>query len=370
MENKKIMIALTGGGTAGHILPTIEVGKKLKQLNKNIKIIYLGMSNSLEEELAQKNGFQFFPISTGKWRRYFSFKNLLTPLHIWQGTRQAKKILQEQQVQAVFAKGGYVSFPVVMAAAKLGIPVIGHESDSVIGKTNLMLLKRMKALAVAFPRSIYPKKLKEKLVYTGIPVHEYFFKQISDWPRDLKLKADLPILVITGGSTGAEYLNNFVFRNLKSLLPMCQIVHLTGEQGIKQAIRIKRDFKLKRIRRYHPKAFSHAMPAILASGDLILSRAGANTLFELAALKKGSILIPYPYAAQNHQLINANFVAKLSGAIVFNQKKLNEGKLLTTIRHLLNHPEIAADLGRKLHGIYVPDSAERIANLILSCLSS
>lgn len=373
-KDQKNVIALTGGGTAGHILPTIEVGKKIKQIEKKAKIIYLGADYSLEEKLAQENGFKFFAIQSGKWRRYFSLANLLTPYYIWRGVKQAKKILQEQEVRVIFAKGGYVSFPVILAASKLNIPVIGHESDSVIGKTNLMLLKYMRVLAVAFPRSLYPKIFKKKLVYTGIPLRDDFFSwslrgdSRGNLIKNLKLRADLLTLVVTGGSQGAEYLNNFVFRNLKTLLPLCQIVHLTGDQGIEQAKKIKQEFKFKEIKRYHVQAFSQELPAILTRADLVLSRAGANTLFELAALKKGAILIPYPYAAQNHQMVNANFAAKLGGAVIFKQKNLNEGKLLATIRHLLNHPEICKDLGRKLHGLYVPDSADRIADLVLGQL--
>ncbi|MDD3773828.1 MAG: undecaprenyldiphospho-muramoylpentapeptide beta-N-acetylglucosaminyltransferase [Patescibacteria group bacterium] len=369
-DYKKVVIALTGGGTAGHVVPTITVGKKLKQVNKNLKIIYLGSRNGLEEKMAQELGFKFFNISAGKWRRYFSLANLLTPYMIWKGVRQAKKILQTQEVKVIFAKGGYVSFPVILAASKLNIPVIGHESDSVIGKTNLMLLKHMKALAVAFPRSLYPKKLKEKLVYTGVPISEVFLKKKKDWPRDLKLKNNLPVLVVTGGSQGAQFLNNFIFRNLKTLLPICQVIHLTGEQGVAEAKKIKKAYKIKSIKNYHFNAFSDHMPAILEHADLILSRAGANTLFELAATKKAAILIPLPQAAQDHQMANAHFAARLGGAVVFNQKKFNEGKLLSTIRHFLNHPEICEDLGRKLHGLYVVDSTDRIVDLILEQLEN
>jgi UDP-N-acetylglucosamine--N-acetylmuramyl-(pentapeptide) pyrophosphoryl-undecaprenol N-acetylglucosamine transferase len=359
------VVALTGGGTAGHIWPAIEVGKTLKKEKSDLEIIYLGMNNSREEVLANEAGFKFFPIKAGKWRRYFSLANILTPFYIWRGFRQAKKILQEKDVKVLFAKGGYVSFPVVLAAHRLQIPVIGHESDSIVGKANLTLIKRMWALAVAFPRSLYPKKLKEKLVYTGIPLRDDFFKETKDWPKDLKLKDDLPVLVITGGSTGAEYLNQFIFKNLKNLLTICQIIHLTGEQGIREAKKIKAELHL---RNYYPIDFSHQIPAILNRADLVLSRAGAGTLFELACLSKGTILIPYPYAAQNHQEKNAYFAKRLGGAMVFRQKGLDEGKLLVTINHLLKNPQLAEDMGRKLHGLYVPDASQRIAEMILENL--
>jgi UDP-N-acetylglucosamine--N-acetylmuramyl-(pentapeptide) pyrophosphoryl-undecaprenol N-acetylglucosamine transferase len=309
--------------------------------------------------------FNFFPITAGKWRRYFSFANFLTPFNIWKGIRQAQKILQEQQVKVLFAKGGYVSFPVVIAASRLNIPVIGHESDSEIGKTNLTLLKRMQTLAVAFPRSLYPKKIKEKLVYTGIPIRKDFFKETKDWPKEIKLKENLPLLVVTGGSTGAEYLNQFILRNLRNLSAICQIIHLTGEQGIAQAKQVKKELHL---RNYHAFDFSSYMPAILAKADLVLSRAGAGTMFELAALSKGTILIPYPYAAQNHQKKNAFFAKTLGGAVVLKQNGLTDNKLLSNIVHLLKNPEISEDLGRKLHGLYRSDATERIRDIILEYL--
>jgi len=357
-------IALTGGGTAGHIWPAIEVGKEIKRINPAIRIIYLGLESSQEEELAKLNHFEFFSIQSGKWRRYFSLSNILTPYYIWKGIKQAKKILQEQKVDALFAKGGFVSFPAVLAASGLKIPIIGHESDSIIGKTNVSLLKHMRFLCVAFPRSLYPKKYKEKLVYTGIPLRREFLKA-KKIETVFSSKINKPKLLITGGSLGAEFLNNFVFGNLKNLLSVCQIVHLTGDQGIKQAqdLRKKLPFNLKK--GYSPLAYSHKMTELIGSADLVLSRAGANTLFELAALRKPALLVPYPYAAQNHQQKNANLVAKIGGAKVVLQDKLANKKILVNLLYFLQHPEIREDMGKKLNGLFVPNSVQKIAELVL-----
>ncbi|MCD6422266.1 undecaprenyldiphospho-muramoylpentapeptide beta-N-acetylglucosaminyltransferase [bacterium] len=358
----KETVALVGGGTAGHIYPTLAVGKVLR---KKARVIYLGISGSPEEKLAKKEGFEFFPITSGKWHRYFTFSNLFTPWRIGKGFLEARSILKQQNVRAVFAKGGFVSFPVVVASASLKIPVVGHESDSVMGKTNLWLGRFMKKIAVAFPKGLYPSSVRKKLVYTGIPLREEF--RHPD-PEKIKEKFGLssdPVLVVTGGSQGALAINELVFRALPILLKKCQVVHLTGEHSIQKAKEEKKKLPSVLQKRYHPLAFSFEMANILATADLVISRAGANTLFELAYLRKPAILIPYPYSAQQHQLKNANFAASLGGAIVFRQEKLNEKEFWLVVFRLLKDKTLRQRMGEKLSQLYRPEAEKKIANLVL-----
>jgi len=366
----KITIGLTGGGTAGHIWPTIEVGKALKAKEPKARIVYFGLKNSLEEELAKKAGFEFFSITSGKWHRFFSFSNLFTPLKIGCGICQARALLRKEDVKVLFAKGGFVSFPMVLAAYSLKIPIIGHESDSIMGKTNAYLLRFMKKMAVAFPCSLYPKRLRPKLFHAGIPIRSDFFKikNRKSILSKLNLDSGEPILVITGGSLGAMFLNELVWQNIDYLLKKVQVVHLTGKQGIVKAKEIKAKLPQVLQKKYHIFAFSYKMPLFLAAADLVISRAGANTLFELAFLKKAVLFIPYPYAAQNHQYFNAKFATSLGGAKMFVESRFDPKKFWQTVSYLIAHSEEREKMGNNLFQLFYPHSAERIAQEILALL--
>lgn len=369
---KKNTIALAGGGTAGHIWPAIEVGKAIKKRKPKAKLVYFGLKNSLEEKLAKKEGFDFLPISSGKWSRFASFSNLLTPLRIGCGLWQARRLLKKEKVKVLFAKGGFVSFPVVLAAFSLGIPIIGHESDSVMGKTNVYLLRFMRKMAVAFPCSLYPQRFRSKLVYTGIPINSNFFhlSESSEILSKFNLEGTDPILVVTGGSQGAMFLNELIWQNIENVLKMAQVVHLTGEQGIAKAKEVKAGLSRSLKDRYHPFAFSYQMPSLLAVADLVISRAGANTLFELAFLKKPAILVPYPYAAQNHQYHNAKFAASLGGAKVFLESRFNRREFWQTVAYLLAHSDEREKMGENLSQLFRPRAAEKIAQEVVALLKS
>jgi len=359
-------IALVGGGTAGHIWPTIEVGKALKKIDSELKLLYLGVRGGQEEEIAQKQGFKFIPIESAKWDRFFSFKNVLTPYKILKGFFQAKRILRENNVSALFAKGGFVSFPVILAASRLHLPIVSHESDSVMGRTNLWLSRFIKKIAVAFPKSFYPKKIHQKLFYSGIPIRKDFY-MVDKNQAKVKLNPDsnLPLLVVTGGSLGALFLNQIIWELLDLLLKHCQIIHLTGEKSISEAEKIREKLNDEQKKRYKIFAFSQRMPEILASADLVVSRAGANTLFELAFLKKPAILVPYPYAAQKHQDKNAEFARSLGGAKVFFQDQFSKKEFIKAILYLLENQDEAKIMGEKLASLYKKNSADLIAGKIL-----
>ncbi len=362
MSSQQYSIGLVGGGTAGHIWPTIEVGKVLQEQLPGVPLYYFGVRGGLEEQIAKEQKFEFVGIVSGKWHRFVSLANLFVPLKIMQGLIQARRQMKRLRVKVLFAKGGFVSFPVVLAAWTLGIPVVGHESDSVMGKTNSYLSRFMKKIAVAFPPSLYPFRLRRKLFYAGIPLRSEFFQ--ADPSRVVKrfnLQEDLPILVVTGGSQGALFLNKLVWDHIEWLLTKAQVIHLTGEQGEEESKRVKTQLPVSLRSRYHPLAFSYDMPHILKAADLVISRAGANTLFELAFLRKAVILVPYPYAAQNHQFFNAKFAVSLGGAKMFVESRFSWRHFQHTLEYLLAHPEERQRMGENLAQLYRPKAAERIA---------
>jgi UDP-N-acetylglucosamine--N-acetylmuramyl-(pentapeptide) pyrophosphoryl-undecaprenol N-acetylglucosamine transferase len=366
MENT---IALVGGGTAGHIWPTIEVGKVLRKLRPEVKIIYLGGKGSQEEKIAKDENFDFFYISAAKWDRFLSLRNVLTPFKILKGIFDARRVLKENKVNVLFAKGGFVSFPVVIAASSLKIPILGHESDSAMGQTNYLLLRFMKKMATAFPTGLYPEKIRKKLIYSGIPLREEFYHiDIRKAKKDFEILDNLPVLVVTGGSQGALAINRLIWEMLDVLLDNCQIIHLTGEKSFKMAQNIREKLSKEQKKRYKIFDYSFRMAEILSLADLVISRAGANTLFELAYLKKPTILIPYPYAAQNHQEKNAFFVKSLGGAQVFLERNLDEKIFFETILYFLNHKEEAQAMAKRMQALYVKNSAKIIAREILSLL--
>ena len=306
LAGKKIV--LTGGGTAGHVTPNLALLPYLQKAG--CEISYIGSKNGIEKQLIEEVGLPYMGIETGKLRRYFDPKNFSDPFRVIKGFREARKFLKSIKPDVVFSKGGYVSVPVVKAAASLRIPCIIHESDLTPGLANKLCFSSAKKICCNFPETI-PHLPAAKAVLTGTPIRESLFH--GDRVKGLSLcefDESKPVLLIIGGSQGAQSVNESIRYNLDALMESFQIIHICGKG--------KRDNMRLTMQGY--KQFEYVkdeLPDLFAAADVVISRAGANAICELLALEKPNILVPLPTAqSRGDQLLNAESFEKQGYSVV------------------------------------------------------
>lgn len=319
-------IIMTGGGSAGHVTPNIALMPILK--SKGFEIKYIGSTNGIEKGLIEKEGIPYFGISSGKLRRYFDVKNFTDPFKVVKGFFEAKRILTEEKPDVVFSKGGFVTVPVVMAAHMKKIPVISHESDMTPGLANKLASPFCTKLCVTFPESL--KHIKDnKGVVTGTPIREDILKGNKQKGREFcGFKNDKPILLLIGGSLGSKFLNDTIRNILKDILEDMNVVHICGKGNV--------DNSLVSISGYKQFEYiSSELPDVFAASDFIISRAGANSIFEILALKKPNILIPLSRnASRGDQILNAKSFEKSGFSMVIEEENMTNDILKDSIRNL------------------------------------
>lgn len=324
MANKKII--LTGGGTAGHVTPNIALLDEL--YNRGFEVSYIGSYEGIEKSLIEEAGVTYRGISSGKLRRYFDWKNFTDPFRVMHGYFQAKRILRKEHPNVVFSKGGFVSVPVVLAANSLGIPAVIHESDITPGLANKLAIPKASKVCCNFPETM--KYLPEgKRVLTGSPIRRSLLTGDKNKGAAFAgLGCTKPTLLIIGGSMGCVAINEAIRRLLPELTKTFQIVHICGEGHV--------DESLLEVEGY--KQFSYVkeeLADLFALADIVVSRAGANTICELLALKKPSILIPLPASAsRGDQILNANSFEKQGFAKNVDQDTMTDEGLLAEIMDL------------------------------------
>ena len=319
-------IVLTGGGTAGHVTPNIALLPHLKEAG--YEITYIGSYDGIEKRLIGDFEIPYYGISTGKFRRYLDPKNFTDPFRVIKGYSQARKYLKQLQPDIVFSKGGFVSVPVVRAAASLNIPCIIHESDMTPGLANKLCIPVAEKICCNFPETM--KLLPEnKAVLTGSPIRE----ELSAGSRIAGLDmcgftANKPVIMVIGGSQGAASVNKVVSEALPKLLEDFQVVHLCGKE--------KTDNLLLNVKGY--KQFEYLkseLKDIFAMADVVISRAGANAICELLALNKPNILIPLPSAkSRGDQLLNARSFESQGFSIVIDEDYLTDTLLAEKVQEL------------------------------------
>lgn len=319
-------IVLTGGGTAGHVTPNIALLPALQAADYEIH--YMGSYDGIEKKLIGDFDIPYKGISTGKFRRYLDLKNFTDPFRVIKGYSEAKKYLKEVKPDVVFSKGGFVSVPVVRAAAALNIPCILHESDMTPGLANKLCIPVATKICCNFPETM--KYLPaEKAVLTGSPIRKELAQGNKLAGLDMcGFTANKPVIMVIGGSLGAENVNKAVREILPTLLKDFQVVHLCGKG--------KMDNLLLNTPGY--KQFEYLkgeLKDIFAMADLVISRAGANAICEILALQKPNILIPLPAASsRGDQLLNARSFEEQGFSIVLNEDDITDELLLEKIREL------------------------------------
>lgn len=346
-------IILTGGGTAGHVTPNVALIPELKSHGYDIK--YIGSYSGIEKELIETAGIPYFGISSGKLRRYFSLKNFSDPFRVIKGYFEAKKILKSEKPDVVFSKGGFVSVPVVLAAKKRKIPVVIHESDMTPGLANKLCYSSASRICCNFPETLNYLP-EEKAVLTGSPIRkELLSGSRLAGMRFTGLSGTRPVLLIIGGSLGSKTVNDCVRSILPKLLKHFDVIHLCGKGNL--------DRSLDNTSGYVQFEYVGAeLKDCFALCDIVISRAGANSICELLALKKPNILIPLSAAAsRGDQLLNAKSFKKQGFSIVIEEEELTGEKLLDTVNSLY---ENRAEYIKNMEQSNMSDSVSMIVSLL------
>lgn len=322
-------IVMTGGGTAGHVTPNIALFDSLQK--DGYEIHYIGSYEGIEKGLIEDKKIPYYGISSGKFRRYRSWKNLTDPFRVLHGFFQARRLLGRIRPNVVFSKGGFVSVPVVMAAKTRHIPVIIHESDLTPGLANKLAMPSATKVCCNFPETL-PYLPKEKAVLTGSPIRQGLLHGNKQAAKDFcGFTGDLPILMVMGGSIGSVYINNAIRGCIDTLLTKYQIIHLCGKGNIDESLKDKKGYA-------QFEYISENLPDLFAAADLVVARAGANSICELLALHKPNILIPLSRnASRGDQILNANSFAKQGFSAVLEGEEVTSEKLMATIDDVMAH---------------------------------
>lgn len=317
-------IVLTGGGTAGHVTPHLAILPTL--LEEGYDVHYIGTSG-MEKDIMSREQVTFHTVKSGKLRRYLSLKNLTDPFRVIAGAFQAAAIIRKLKPDVCFSKGGFVSVPVVFGASLHHVPILCHESDLTPGLANKLTARFATKIATTFPECA--EALGKKAVCTGSPIRASLFTGTREKGLQLcGLDGNKPVLMMMGGSSGAQAVNKALRDSLPELLGTFDIVHITGKGNLDESLMSLNGYK-------QFDYVNETLPDLMAAADLVLSRAGSNALCEFHALKKPMLLVPYPKGAgRGDQVLNAHSYEKRGLAMVLEQQDLNAGTLTAALLEL------------------------------------
>jgi UDP-N-acetylglucosamine--N-acetylmuramyl-(pentapeptide) pyrophosphoryl-undecaprenol N-acetylglucosamine transferase len=328
--NESKTIVFTGGGTAGHVLPNFPLIERFIANNWEIK--YVGSKDGIESKIVQENfpNIEYKGITCDKLRRYVTYKHLFVPFKLSYGLFEAIRFLRKVRPKLIFSKGGFVSVPVCFAGWILGIPIVTHESDYSVGLANRIIFPMSKLIGVSFDKSIYGSGFKKRMIQVGPLIRQSFIdkKKPDNMVIDFADKSKKTLLFM-GGSIGAQSINLFIESNLKVLTDRFNIIHIRGK---------KNSFALKSSESY--KVFDYlndGLSYLISISDLVVSRAGANSIWETLILKKPMILIPLSKkSSRGDQIENAEYFKKLGVVEVLEDDSLNLETLNALIEEIFN----------------------------------
>ena len=348
-------IVMTGGGTAGHVTPNLALVPLLK--DAGYEIFYICSYTGIEKNMVEKAGITYYGISSGKLRRYHDWKNFTDPFRVIKGFSEANQLLKHIKPDVVFSKGGFVSVPVVMAAGRQHIPAIIHESDMTPGLANKLAIPFATKVCCNFPETL--NYLPDgKAVHTGSPIRQELFSGNKEAGLSFcGFTADKPVLLIMGGSIGSRFINNAVWESLDELLKSFQIVHLVGKGNVNNELVGKTGYQ-------QYEFVSEQLNDIFAMTDIMISRAGANSISEILALKIPNILIPLSAAAsRGDQILNAESYEKQGFSTVLQEETLTSELLLSSIKDVYARRD---EIKEKMASSKLLDANKVILDLIMN----
>jgi UDP-N-acetylglucosamine--N-acetylmuramyl-(pentapeptide) pyrophosphoryl-undecaprenol N-acetylglucosamine transferase len=365
-------ILFTGGGTGGHFYPIIAVAEEINDLVKEKRLLapelFYVSPDEYNAGLLYEKGIIYKKNSAGKLRRYFSIRNFFDFFKTGWGIIKSLMLVYKIYPDVIFGKGGYASFPVLVAAKILRIPVVIHESDSSPGKVNSWAGKFAKVIAISYPDAAkyFPAG---KVTLTGNPVRQEILEPITEGAREfLNISEDVPVVLILGGSQGSEHINNIVIEGLPELVEKYAIIHQTGKKNIKEAQATSEAvlFASKHKDNYKPFDYLNALAMRMSAGvaSVIVSRAG-STIFEIAAWGKPSIIIPIPEEISHDQRSNAFAYARSGAGVVVEEANLTANILMSEINRIVGNKDIQDKMSASAHEFFKPNAARAIAEEIL-----
>lgn len=360
-------ILLTGGGTGGHIYPALALQKRMKERYPEAEFLYVGTMDGLESHLVPRVGIPFASVDIQGFKRKLSLYNFETLYKFFTSIRESKRILEEFQPDVVLGTGGYVCGPVVYAAAKLGIPSVIHEQNSVPGLTNKFLARYVDKIALSFEAARdYFKNADQKLVYAGNPRAQ----EVADLEKkpaleEFGLDSNQPTVLIFGGSRGAFRINEIVAESFSELSKKpYQVLFVSGEFYYEEMVdeypEMKEDTNFKM------EAYIPNMPEVLTNIDLIVGRSGATSLAEITALGIPSILIPSPNVTDDHQTKNAKALVDQDAALMLAEVELTSKDFLEAVDALMLDEERRIKMANNAKNMGVPDASDRLIDIMVS----
>lgn len=374
LNNKKILIAT--GGTGGHINPALAVAGYIRENYPDAKILFVGTAVKMEAQLVPAAGYDFKTIDIQGFSRDLTpsgiKQNIGTVIKLLKSSSQAKKIIKDFAPDVVLGFGGYVGGPVLRTACKMGIPTAIHEQNAFPGVTNKALAKTVDAVMLTSPEAEKYIQPKNPCIVTGLPVRGELINADREFSRAELGVDERPVILSMGGSLGARVINTAVTQLIEERYERknCYFLHATGKAGVGMfdIIEKEKGISLSENKHIMLREYINDMHRCMAAADLVICRAGASSLSEIQALGKPSILVPYPYAAENHQYHNAMALVKNDAAILIEEKDFTGDRLVKEIDALLADKQRLETLGKNAKKMAIYDATERIVDCICKIL--
>ena len=357
-------VLMTGGGTGGHVYPALAIASVIKQNDPQAEIAFVGTPSGMENKLVGAAGYKMYHVDVKGFRRSLSPKNIKAMYLALVSPQRAKKIIREFKPDIVIGTGGYVSWPILVAASKLGVPSAVHESNAVPGVTVRRLAAYVDRVYVNYAESIDMLSHKEKAMRVGCPLRldfEAIDKQTAR--KMLGVAPDRKVILSFGGSLGAEQVNFAMLDFMEDYVqhhPEVLHVHATGSIEWEIATGIFKERGLDQKENIRFVEYINDMALQMAATDVVVCRSGANTVSELALLKKAAVFIPSPNVTDNQQFKNANAIAKKGGALLIEEKDITRDKIQELIVSVLEDQQKQKEMGEKIHDFAVPDANRKI----------
>lgn len=362
-------VVLTGGGTAGHIYPALALAEKLKA--DGCEVWYAGTPNGIESRIVPEAGIPFSGFESSGFNRRHPLTLPKGIARIMKSTRKAEKWFDDIKPDAVVAFGGYVSIPVARAAEHQGIPVVVHEQNSVMGMANKYIAKKAAAVCLTYEEAA--KYVPEGIPWTvtGNPVRASVIEATREQGRKyLGIPDEATVLVVFGGSKGARHINEAVAAMKDELLAIdgLHVIHITGEAEL-DATKEQLALTDEEAERYHVMGYQNRMAETLAAADAVVSRAGATSLAEISAKAIPAILVPYPYATNDHQRINARALADAEAALVVDDSEIDSEAFREAVLRLASSADERARMKKAMLSLQPEDAAAKLDEVVESCLA-
>ncbi|CDZ78872.1 UDP-N-acetylglucosamine--N-acetylmuramyl-(pentapeptide) pyrophosphoryl-undecaprenol N-acetylglucosamine transferase [Legionella massiliensis] len=347
-------IVFTGGGSAGHVTPNLALIEAMQK--EGWQIDYIGSGDGVEKDMIAPLQIPYHSVSTGKLRRYFSWQNFLDPFKTFWGIIQAYRLLRKLKTEVVFSKGGFVAFPIVVAAWLNRIPVIAHESDMSPGLANRLSFPFVDKICVTFAAAKKHFKDQSKVEITGTPIRQELFKGSKSAGLDLcGFNKDKPCLLVMGGSQGSLRLNKALRAALPELCEQYQVIHLCGKGKVDPAFHNRNDY-------CQFEYVNKELADLFAASDVVVSRAGANALYEILALQKPHVLVPLSVnASRGDQIQNASYFKQQGISLVIDDESLTTDNFLEAMKEVSLHKE---EIIKKIKGLDIESATLKIIALI------